>query len=98
MSGQAWTTAQRKAQSIRTKAWYAKKKYNKNQAKIKFPDVPITYTGVVNKPLKPAFNYLPQAAAADAVMTPAVDENYIREYNYRRGLVTAMECILRELR
>jgi hypothetical protein len=30
--------------------------------------------------------------------TPAVDLNHLREYNFRRGLVTAMECILRELR
>jgi hypothetical protein len=92
MPAHVWTNAQRKAQGIRMKKLNAKKKYNKNQAKLKFPDL-----------LRPGLNYLPQAAAADAnslnqCQTPAVDEKYIREYNYRRGLVTAMECILRELR
>jgi hypothetical protein len=74
-----FTTAERKALSIRMKAWHAKKKYNKNQAKIKFPDVP--------KELEQAM-----------CQTLAVDLNLLREMNYRRGLVTAMECILRELR
>lgn len=43
----------------------------------------------------------PPPAYLDAINKPqeaAVDLNYLRDFNYRRGLVTAMECILRELR
>lgn len=37
---------------------------------------------------------------AEATNKPevAVDLNHLRDFNYRRGLVAAMECILRELR
>jgi len=34
----------------------------------------------------------------DTAATPQVDVERIKEYHFRRGLVTAIECILRELR
>jgi hypothetical protein len=83
-----FTTAERKALSIRMKAYHAKKKYNKNQAKIKFPDVPEKIEGKVM--IDPCANNLCQ--------TPAVDIGKIEERAYHRGLITAMEIILREIR
>jgi hypothetical protein len=41
---------------------------------------------------------LPDAGQATQCQSPAVDVHGIEEYNYRSGLVAAMECILRELR
>jgi hypothetical protein len=38
------------------------------------------------------------AGGAQQAMTPVVDVEKIRDKAYRYGLVTAMECILRELR
>jgi len=75
------TRAQRKKISIGMKAVYAKKK-----------KVDTLRDKAVNS-LEQAANYLEQAAPQEA----AVDLNHLREFNYRRGLVTAMECILREL-
>ena len=34
----------------------------------------------------------------EQVQTPSVDLRRVEEYNYRRGLIAALECIVRELR
>ena len=87
-----FTTAERKALSIRMKAWHAKKKNNLNQKKFDFKpaknmiDSPVSYAEATMKPQEPFQT------------KPAWDAQRAMEFNYRRGLVTAMECILRELR
>jgi hypothetical protein len=43
-----------------------------------------------NEPLELGLIQTPQ--------TPSVDLRRVEEYNYRRGLMTAIECILRELK
>ena len=79
------TRAQRKNLSIKMKAVYAKKKAGKGQKKLDFEPL-----------LAPGISY------AEATMKPqeqtAMDSVRNNEFHYRRGLVTAMECILRELR
>lgn len=38
------------------------------------------------------------AVPVDQAQEPAVDIRRIEQYNYRRGLMTALDCIMRELR
>lgn len=80
-----WTKAQRKRLSISMKAAIA----NRKEEALKLKTL---------KSLADEANSLQQAKDVEVAMTPSADIEHIREYSYRRGLVTAMECILRELR
>jgi len=81
------TRAQRKNLSIKMKAVYAKKKAGKGQKKFDF---------------EPAANMVNTATfpTPDSELKLIQHEDARRnaEFQFRRGLVTAMECILRELR
>jgi len=76
------TRAQRKKISIGMKAAFARKKKGKDQKKFDFE--PVSNMTIPTPP----FNLEQEQE----------DLKRNAEYQFRRGLVTAMECILRELR